>query len=1198
MKCHNCGHQNTENAKFCSQCGTSLSYPCPSCGTIAGPDDRFCRNCGTALTDEPETSEPTSDRPADDLSRYLPEELLAKMRSARDGHAMEGERRTVTMLFADVQGSTSSAEQLDPEDWAEIMNGAFEWLIAPIYRFEGTLAQLRGDAVLAFFGAPIAHEDDPVRALRAGLEIVDAMARYSAETEERWGVPAHVRVGINTGLVVVGAMGSDLRVEYTALGDAINVAARMEQTAEPDTVRVTGHTLSLTDGLFEAEELGPIEVKGKSSPVTAHRVVSYIGSGSITETAPLVGRSAEMTQLEEVPGRVLEGTGRIVSVIADAGVGKTRLLDEFRARTQTTFESARHFDDQGRVNWLHGSSRSYDSDRPYSTIADMLSGWWSHDGVEPDFDRVEAAVTAAGLDDPDMAAHLGFIAGVPLPERVEGFIQSLEPQVLNAKANQAAIAYLKAVADKRPTLIVFEDLHWSDDLSLALVENLMALTESMPLGMVMAMRPYRDEPTWRIHEVAARDHHHRYISLTLDPLTPNESSDLLDSLLDDPGVDAKTKDEILQRSQGNPLYIEQMVRALRDLDPGEFDTSQIPASLRGLLTARLDRLGEEQRYLVQIASVLGSEFDPDMLAALVETSGASAVITDLLRVGIFVERADAPDPLGFRHALIQEAAYETILRRTRRQLHRRVADYLIAHDGGPGEIARHLVSADETENAYPYLIAAGAAAARSMALADAIELLQTAIENTPDDADPEMIVRAHDALGDAYALIPDLPQASAAYQRLYEYGENTQRPEAQVSALNRLAYATASIGADLDRANEYLADARRIAEENEDELGLAEYHMNACLVASLDGDPGKAAAHDEETVRLGEQSGVGAVRMLGMVRRAVNYTHLLDWERSIPAVESALAEAAEFDQEEGLATVRLAGSATEKLVRGNVREALEEANEVIGTLDRYGSFYLGMAHRTLAECHYQLGNVEESLSHYLDVTRLAAEIQPFTAAAGYSGMALVYATAGLTDQIPNLESEAEERVGGPIGEFLASTVLADLGWSALMVGHPERAAENFTRGFGVSSVTQFIERPRLLIGRARTHLEMNDLDSARADLDEALAFTEEKGLGLYLAHLGLVEGLLAAKDGAIDEAERALIRAQEEALTRGQRIRLVEIMGARARIARLSGDASAEESHLASAYSATQAIAEGIADESLRTSFSTRWEHAITAADV
>lgn len=1199
MKCNNCGHENAGEAKFCSQCGHNLAYPCPTCGALAQPGDRFCSNCGAGLVGASERAEaalPTQS--ADDLSRYLPEELLAKMRSARDGHAMEGERRTVTMLFADIQGSTAAAEQLDPEDWADIMNGAFSRLIAPIYRYEGTLAQLRGDSVLAFFGAPIAHEDDPVRALRASIEMVEAMAGYSNEVENRRGIPVHVRVGVNTGLVVVGAMGSDLRVEYTALGDAINVAARMEQMAASDTIRVTAHTLSLTNGMFESEELGPVEVKGKAEPVVSHRVLRYIGTQIDHRAAPLIGRSEELASLSEMADQVNSGSGRVVSLIAEAGVGKTRLLDEFEIACSRKNAVARRFDDEGEISWMNGASRSYDSSRPYSTIGAMLIRWWFGDGSEQAYGRVQQSVRDTELVDGDMSSYLGYVAGVTLPEPEAEFIASLETQVLNTKANQAVVSYVMAVARQRPTIVVIEDLHWADDLSLALVEDMMSLTETVALGLVLAMRPFREEPSWRIHEVAGRDHAHRHTTISLEPLAGGDSSALLDALLASTSIDPAIRQRILDRSEGNPLYLEQMARALAEFSGEEFDAGEVPSSLRGLLTARLDRLGEEQRYLVQLASVLGSEFDRAHLAALVDSADVEAIVTELLRAGILNEVSERPNTLGFRHALIQETAYETILKKTRRDLHVRVAERLIDETGATSEIARHLVAAERFEAAYPYLVAAGVESIRAMALADAIELLTTAIEHTPDGADPELIVRAHDSLGQAYALIPDLSQAAVSYQRLYDFGEDTQRPEAQVAALNRLAYATASIGADLGRAGEYLVEARRIAEENNDEIGLAEYHMNACFVASMGGDLSAAVAHDEETVRLGEQSGVDQIRVMGMLRRAANYISLLDWERGIPAVESALEDAEAFRHEEGAATVRLAGSATAKLARGDVQGALEEAASTIAVLDRFGSFFLPMGHRLVAQCHYELGNVETALSHFVAVSRTATAIgQPFTAAAGSSGMALVYATAGLPDESHARMAEAEEKLDGPIGEFLASTVFSDIGRAYLTMDEPERALDVFTRGLAASSTTQFIERPRLLLGRAMAHHVLRDPVAAEADLAASSQFAAEKDLGLYRAEIGFVEGLLALDVGDGERAGRALAAGHQEAMSRGQRLVLMSILEARARLAALSGDTAGAADLLESARLVVEAVGADIADESLKGGFAGNWQHQLSATD-
>jgi len=1179
VECPNCGQQNASDANFCAHCGTALSITCPVCSTVAPAGTKFCSNCGANL----QTAEP-AEAAESDLARYLPGELLAKMRSARAGHAMQGERRTVTMLFADIKGSTAAAEQMDPEDWATIVNGAFEHLIAPVYRYEGTLAHLQGDAVLAFFGAPIAHEDDPVRAARAGLEIVEAMKAYSAGVEAEWGILVEVRVGINTGLVVVGEVGSDLRVEYTALGDAINVAARMEQTADPGTVRVTARTLSLTGGVFEVEDLGDVEVKGKSEPVTAHRVIRFVGGKTQARERRIVGRETELELFDDLRARLMGGSGWIASIIAEAGLGKSRLVDEVRRRTGGAQMLVSRFDETGDASWMFGASRSYDSAKPFSTIRDLLRRWWDVDAADDEFGRVEAASADSGAEDPDTAAFLAYIGGITPSDSASAFLDALETSALHARASDALSSYLEAVANQRPLYVVIEDLHWADDLSLAIVEGIMDLTERVPIGLIVALRPYREETSWRVHEVAGRDHHHRYHHLDLPPLPTEDSTALIDALLDESGVSDDTKRRILDRSDGNPLFIEEMVRSIDQVkESGEL---ALPTSLTAMLTARLDRLDEESRFVVQMASVLGTEFDRAMLVGILEDPLDANRIPDLLRQGIFVEAPHATDSLGFRHALIQEAAYETILRKTRRELHRRVADHLISTSpDAVQDIAFHLVEANQADVAFPYLIEAGMLASRSMSLADAIRLLTTAMDTAPVDADPVLIERAHEALGEAYALVPDLSLASAAYQRLYEFGEESSRPSARVMALNHLGYATASLGADLVGANLYLDQARSLAEEIGDELGLAQYHMNACFVASLGGRVAEAAAHDEATVELGEKAGVDSIRLAGLVRRAVNYCFLLDLEKGASAVETALEAAEGEGLEEARAIVNCFGSSVLAQARGDLQEAVEVANREHATLERYSSFYLPMSLAKTGGLLFELGDLEGALAQFVSGRRTADKFgQPFVGGAAASGMAVVYAAAGVSESIPELRDEAERTLAGAMGEFFASTTWANLGFTDLLSGNIEEADTAFSKGLAASSISQFVERPRLLGGKALALLMSDDLEAAGSLLDQAWEFVSEKGFIPFNPLLHLAQGELAMRRHRPDEAEESLILAQQAAMESGQRLMTMRILEARARLA-VGSDSGTAVHHLDMARSAVDAMAMSMADEMLRERF-------------
>ncbi len=288
MNCPSCQASNPDNARFCLNCGTALAVACPNCNTSLPASAKFCFNCGQAVSAPAVSAAPPAPTQSR-LQQFIPRELLAQLEASRAGGGMEGERRIVTMLFCDVKGSTAAASQLDPEEWAEIINGAFEHMIRPVYRYEGTVARLMGDGILAFFGAPIAHEDDPQRAVLADLDILAAVAAFRPTVMQRWGFDLDVRVGINTGLVV-GAVGSDLRMEYTALGDAINLAARMEQTARPGTVQIAEATHKLVAPLFEFETLKGVEVKGRAEPVMAYRVLgSRAAAGRPCRARPLSG---------------------------------------------------------------------------------------------------------------------------------------------------------------------------------------------------------------------------------------------------------------------------------------------------------------------------------------------------------------------------------------------------------------------------------------------------------------------------------------------------------------------------------------------------------------------------------------------------------------------------------------------------------------------------------------------------------------------------------------------------------------------------------------------------------------------------------------------------------------------------------------------------------------------------------------------
>lgn len=1113
--------------------------------------------------------------------------MLTKIEAARATQRMRGERRTVTMLFADIQGSTSAAEGVDPEDWTEIVNGAFEHLIAPVYRYEGTLARLLGDAVLAFFGAPIAHEDDPVRAVRAGLEITERMVSYRDEIERRWGFSLGVRVGINTGLVVVGEVGSDLKVEYTALGDAVNVAARMEQTAEPGTVRVTAETWSLVSDQFEGEQIGPVEVKGKSEPVVAVRIVAPRREMEAVDVSrPLIGRSAEVERLHDLADRLRDGSGWVASIMGEAGVGKSRLLDELKSG----IAAAGRAETDGDLGWMAAVNESYESSVPYSAVAHLLTGWLGLEGVADAYQALVDVVESAVPGLADGAAYLGHVLSIPLPQEKSEFLASLEPPVLDRRVRHAVLSYLEAETDRRPLLVSIEDLHWADPLSLGLIEDLMALTEVAPLGILFTMRPYRDEAPWQIHEVALRDRPHRYHHFDLGSLDRQAAERLLDTLASGLDIPASFRDRILERSDGNPLFIEQIARAIREEEDGGRLT--VPTGLNSLLTARLDRLEAESKLVAQYASVIGAEFDRPALAALVgEDVDLDRQLTDLLRREILVERPDRPGQVAFHHALMQEAAYSTMLLRTRRELHARLAQHLLtAHPEALQEIALHLIEAGDMNVAFPHLVVAGESSARSMALSDAIRFFTTALESLPADADAELVVRAHDGLGVAYTLVPDLTKSAAAYQRLVDYADDFGRPSAKVTALNRLALNTAMLGGDLEAARHYLDEAYLLATEVGDEFGLAQYHMNACTIAGLGGDLATSVSHDEETARWGNKLGEEQIRVEGLTRLAENTVWLMDFDRAIPAVDEAIEAARQAGHEHNLAVLRAMAAARLRYREGDLEGALHLMLENEPTLARYSSFFLSIARSVAAHLLYETGRIEEALEHLHHARSAAAEAGlMFFEAVAASGLARLYASLGMVDAMEEAVESALDGVGSPLGEYVSSTVWADLGQAALAIGRLDDSEGHFERCLSSSSASKYWEKPRALIGLALVRSRRGDLARGHTLLDEAQTFLQEKEIRSFDPHLEHVRGELFLVEGKTREAIHRLEVAESLALEQGCRMVGIEIAGAHARAAASSDDNQAARRYLDQARDEVRVLAASIADPELSNAFEASW---------
>jgi len=661
--------------------------------------------------------------PASGATRQDPNGTAAEMPpSARAG--LRGERRVVTALFCDVVNSTALAEQLDPEDWAEIMNGVFQRLSAPVLRYEGTVARLLGDALLAFFGMAVAHEDDPNRAVLAALGMMQAAAALRAEMHRLHGIDLQVRIGINTGPVVVADVGSPEAMERTALGDAVNVAARMEQTAAPGTIQLSGDTQRFVAALFDLEPLGAIELKGKAEKVAAFRVLGpkahpdhLRGLGPLA--APLVGRDHELGLLHAALERLREGRGGIVGLIGEAGLGKSRLLSEAKSRWES-FAAGR---------WEAMTAIPYDAMRPFALFQNYARnslGIELDDTAEVIHDKVVTYIRRSGGDDEAVAlCSVAFERIIAAKELHEG--KSFPPEVVKQDIYDNILPGMMRTSERVATVVVADDLQWADQASVDLMLHVLQLVEEVPLLVIFAMRPERQAPAWVVKQRAETDLPHRYTEIVLKPLETEDADALVSELLSIADLPVELRRLILRKADGNPYFVEEIVRTLvdqgvvtRSADGMHWAASArvediaIPDNLQALLMARIDRLDRDTRATLQMAAVIGRSFYYRILQAISDSAMAlDKQLGSLERFELLRECGRRPElEYMFRHELTRDAAYHTILNRRRRELHQRVGEAIEAIFADRIEehahrLAQHFDLAGVPEKALKYYELAG-----------------------------------------------------------------------------------------------------------------------------------------------------------------------------------------------------------------------------------------------------------------------------------------------------------------------------------------------------------------------------------------------------------------------------------------------------------------------------------------------------------
>jgi len=721
MQCDHCRSDNPADAKFCNACGHRLGSPCPACGAVNPPESNFCNQCCEALAAAGHETGPET--------VPTPHPLPGK-------DSAEGERKHVTAMFADISGYTAMAEKLDPEEVREILVRIFDRAARIVTRYDGFIEKFVGDAVLALFGVPCAHEDDPIRAVRVAREIKGIVERMNPELEDRIGQPLSVHAGINSGLVVTGAVVAKKGTHGLA-GDTINLAARLCSLAPPGEIYISHTTYCQAAGHFSFERLPSTKVKGKTKTVPVYRYVearelpskTYRSSGFRSE---LVGRSAEMARLAEAVAKLKSGKGSVLFIRGDAGTGKSRLVEEFKSGLDTD-----------RMQWLEGHAYPYSQNIPYFLLIDLFNRAFSikeQDPADRVRDKIEAAVRSVVHNAEAVIPYVGSLYSLSYPQ-----ISHISPDYWRPEFQKAIQSIFAGLARRAPTIICLEDLHWADLSTLEQIRLLIAEFSYQVLFMCVSRPAFALFDGPQVNAMGDA-----YCEIQLRDLSPTETQIMLESLLKTSQIPIELKRFVQEKVEGNPFYLEEVVNTLIEsgilIQEAErwsvsrpISRSDISSTIHGVIAARLDRLEKDAKRILQQASVIGRAFFYEILKRVTDVrNDIDRSLNGLERLDLIRTKSLKPDlEYIFKHALTQEVVYSGLLKKERQGIHERIGLVMetMFRDRLPEfyeALAFHFSQGRATDKAITYLTRSGEKSLRKYAVEEAHRFYKEAFDLLTD----------------------------------------------------------------------------------------------------------------------------------------------------------------------------------------------------------------------------------------------------------------------------------------------------------------------------------------------------------------------------------------------------------------------------------------------------------------------------------
>jgi len=950
MKCPKCQHENREGAIFCLKCGEKFEIKCPQCSNSLPVEALFCDKCGHNLAQPSEAppKELSFEEKIEKIQKYLPKGLTEKILSQRD--RIEGERKQVTVMFCDMEGFTSLVDRLGPEEAYSIMDEIYEILIHKVHDYEGTVNEMTGDGIMALFGAPIAIEDAPQRAIRSAHAIHREMTRFSDKIKQgKEGLSSlKMRIGIHTGPVVVGTLGNDLRVEFKAVGDTVNLASRMEDLAEPGATYVTEETFKLTEGLFRYESLGEKEVKGKEEPIKTYRVIgpstrrTRFDVSAERGLTPFIGRERELELLIDGFERAKQGRGQAFSIMGEAGVGKSRVSYEFRKAVETE-----------DITFLEGKCLSYSQGVAYHPIIDLYKSNFDIRESDEDYQIKEKVKKGLKVLDVDEASTLPYLLEL-LSVKDSGIDQiPMSPEGRKDRMIETMIRIPLKGSEIRPLIMVIEDLHWMDKSS---EDVLKYMLESISGAKILMIFTYRPE---FVHTWGGRSYHSQ---VNLNRLSNRESLAMVNYLLGTEDIESDLENLILEKTEGVPFFIEEFVKSFKDLKVIERKDNRyhlikdiqdlaIPSTIQDVIMARVDSLPEGAKEVLQTGSVIEREFSYELIKGVTglteqELTSHFSVLRDS---ELLYERGIYPkSTYVFRHALTREVVYDSILTRKKKSLHEVIGNAIEeVHkdniDEYYGVLVEHYNISNNNEKGAEYSKLAERKAEKTGSLDNAIVYAQkrvTCLERLPEtDEVGKKIIDARTSLGLYYLQMNYHVESREAVNPIVNLAveRNYKRRVSQIYAI--IGTHDYMVEEDFPKAFKYLEDALRISEELNDFLSLS--IVNTWI--------GFAFASN------------------------------CKFEKALYHHEKALEINVKVDTLWGISVMKSAISANVYHLQGKIDLAYQTSDEALPIAEESGDIYSkACAYRTHGQSYYYKGFLEEAEQHLLKGADLSERINFFS----------------------------------------------------------------------------------------------------------------------------------------------------------------------------------------------------------------------------